>query len=175
MPRGVALVLEAEPAAITTTTTTTTSTSTGAGVTARAEPETRSKLAAMVAWHVDPLHGTDAFPVGSTVLVGASFDVISNLSVQGTALLGACFGPYVGATYAFLNTGTIRPLVAAGFPILLTNGARVSVRGAAGVEIVLNRHLAFTLEVGVERFLNPEDDIMNKTLFVPALARTGRL
>jgi hypothetical protein len=165
--------LEEEPT--TTTTTTTTMSPSGNAVVARVEPTPRSKLAALVAWHVDPLHGTDAFPIGSAVLVGASFDVTPNLSVQGAALLGAYFGPYVGGTFTFLNTGMLRPLVAAGFPILITNGARVSLRAAGGVELVVNRHLAFTVEVGVERFLNPEDDIMNKTLFVPSLGMTGRL
>lgn len=175
--RNVALTLEAEPVA-TTTTTTTSGTGTGsgttAGVAARLEPAPRGRLAAMVAWHVDPLHGTDAFPIGSTVLVGASFDITPNLSVQGAALLGAYFGPYVGGTYTFLR-GSLRPLISVGAPILVTNGARVSLRGAAGMELVLNRHLAFTVEVGVERFLNAEDDIMNETLFVPSLGMTGRL
>jgi hypothetical protein len=171
--RSVALTLEEEPTS-TPSTTTTSTTTTGTGVVARVTPEQRSKLAAMVAWHVDPLHGTDAFPVGSTVLVGASYDVMPNLSVQGAALLGAYFGPYVGATYTFLD-GKLRPLVSAGVPILITNGARISVRGAAGVELVVNRHVAFSLEVGVERFVNPEDDIMNETLFVPSLGMTGRL
>ncbi|MFN0247558.1 MAG: hypothetical protein ACKV2T_11780 [Kofleriaceae bacterium] len=171
--RSVALTLEEEPAGTSSTTTTTTTTTTG-GVAARVTPEQRSRLAAMVAWHVDPLNGTDVFPVGSTVLVGASYDVMPSLSVQGAALLGAYFGPYVGATYTFLD-GKLRPLVSAGVPILITNGARISVRGAAGLELVVNRHVAFALEVGVERFVNPEDDIMNKTLFVPSLGMTGRL
>lgn len=174
--RNVALTLEEEPVAKTTTGATTggTTTTVGTGVVARLEPKPRSKIAAMVAWHVDPLHGTDAFPVGSTVLVGASYDVLPNLSVQGAALLGAYFGPYVGGTYTFLR-GSLRPLVAVGVPVLVTNGARVSVRGAAGVELVVSRHLAFLVEVGVERFVNPESDIMNPTLFVPSLAMTGRL
>ncbi len=172
--RSVAIVLEEEPTITASTTTTTTTSATDTGLVARARVEERSRLAAMIAWHVDPLHGTDAFPVGSTVLVGASFDVTPNLSVQGAALLGAYFGPYVGGTFTFLQ-GKVRPLVSAGVPVLFTNGAKVSLRGAAGVEIVLNRHLAFTLEAGIERFLNAEDDIMNETLFVPALGMTGRL
>jgi len=173
--RTVALTLEAEPVTTSTTTTTTpTGDGIGTGVVVRAVPEQRSKLAVMAAWHVDPLHGTDAFPVGSTVLVGASFDVTQNLSVHGAALLGAYFGPYVGGTFTFLR-GSLRPLVSAGVPVVFSNGAHVSLRGAAGVELVLNRHLAFVLEVGVERFLNTEDDIMNKTLFVPSLGMTGRL
>ena len=174
--RSVALTLEAEPVASsdpTTTGTTTTSTTT-TSISATLAPARRSSLAAMVAWHVDPLHGTDAFPVGSTVLVGAALDVTPRLSLQGAALLGAYFGPYVGGTFAFL-TGKLRPLVSVGVPLLIANGARVSLRGGAGVELVLNRHLAFTVEVGVERVLNPEDDIMNETLFVPSLGMTGRL
>lgn len=172
--RSVVMQLQAEPAASTTIGGSTTTTTTGTGVVARMEADPRSRIAALVAWHVDPLHGTDAFPVGSTVLVGASFDVMPNLSVQGAALLGAHFGPYAGATYTFLD-GRLRPLISAGVPILIANGARFSLRGAAGVELVLNRHLAFSVEVGVERFLNAEDDIMNETLFVPSLGMTGRL
>ena len=156
------------------TTTSTTTTTTTTSISATLAPARRSSLAAMVAWHVDPLHGTDAFPVGSTVLVGAALDVTPRLSLQGAALLGAYFGPYVGGTFAFL-TGKLRPLVSVGVPLLIANGARVSLRGGAGVELVLNRHLAFTVEVGVERVLNPEDDIMNETLFVPSLGMTGRL
>lgn len=172
--RTVKLELEHEPETTATVTTTTPTETTTTGVVGRAEVVERSKLAAMIAWHVDPLHGNDAFPVGSTVLVGASFDVTRNLSVQGAALLGAHFGPYVGGTFTFLP-GKVRPLVSAGVPVVITNGAHVSLRGAAGVELVLNKHLAFALEVGIERFLNTEDDIMNKTLFVPSLGMTGRL
>jgi hypothetical protein len=165
---------EPETTASTPSSTTTVGVGGGADIVAHARVIERSKLAAMVAWHVDPLHGNDAFPVGSTVLVGASFDLTQKLSVQGAALLGAYFGPYVGATFTFLP-GKLRPLVSAGVPIIVTNGAHLSLRGAAGVELVLNKHLAFVLEVGVERFVNAEDDIMNKTLFVPSLGMTGRL
>lgn len=171
--RTVALTLAPEPT-VSAAGSADTTRAAGTGVVARVESPTRSKLAGLVAWHIDPLHGTDAFPVGSTVLVGAWFDVTSRLSVQGAALLGAHVGPYVGGTFTFLP-GRLRPLVSAGVPVVFADGPRFSLRGAAGVELVLNRHVAFVVEVGIERFLNTEDDIMNKTLFVPSLGMTGRL
>lgn len=173
--RSVALKLEEEPqAAVPSGGGAVSVTGPGTSVIARVEPEKRSPIAAVVAWHIDPLHGTDSFPVGSTVLVGASYDVTSRIGVQATALIGNYFGAYAGGSFAFLP-GKLRPIVSAGLPIVFANGARLAVRGAAGVEVVLNKHLSFVGEVGVERILNPEDDIMNETLFVPSLGVTGRL
>ena len=140
----------------------------------------RSRVGALVATHIDAIHG------GAAVLIGATSDIVAGLEVQAAVMLGPGIvaksdndldrpklGVYVGASYAFLP-GKLRPIVAAGVPIFASNGARYAIRVAAGVEYVLNRHLALIGEIGGERNLNPETDI-GKMLLVPSIGAMGRL
>ncbi|HEY4177632.1 MAG TPA: hypothetical protein VGM90_12390 [Kofleriaceae bacterium] len=166
--RGLELKLEEEPAVVETAPTSTTTTFNDNGISKSAESTERSRIAALVAWHVDPVNK------GSAVLVGFSADVISQLSVQATGLIGPHSGAYAGVTFAFLP-GKVRPMISAGMPIIFADGARVSARGAAGVELAVNKHLALIAEVGVERFLNAADNIEHKTVFIPSIGATARL
>jgi len=143
----------------------------------------RSRIGALVGTHVDALHG------GGAALIGATADVIDHLEVQLAVMLGPGIvaksdndldrpklGGFAGISYSILQflDGKLAPLVAVGLPVFVSNGARYSLRAAAGVEYTLNRHLALILELGGERTLNPENDI-RRNLFVPSLTAVGRL
>ncbi|HEU0035325.1 MAG TPA: tetratricopeptide repeat protein [Kofleriaceae bacterium] len=138
------------------------------GVAATVVPdEPRSRVGALVLGHFEP-------PAkGGAALVGVTADVTGLLQVQGAAIVGPTFGGYAGATMALLP-GRFRPLVAAGMPIFASSGARFALRGAGGVEVEINRHVAVLVELGVEYLLNPEPEI-RRTLFVPAVGASGRL
>ncbi len=160
--REVALVLAAEPV-----TTTTTPTTTDGGIRAGVGPEARSRLGAIAIAHIDPSNK------GAAVLVGLTADVISRIQLQAAALIGPASGAYVGGSFALLD-GRVRPILAAGVPVFFSDGPRVALRGAAGVELAINRHFAVIAELGVEYLVNPEPGLRT-TLFIPAIGATARL
>ena len=143
--------------------------SAGTGLRARtvepAPPQSRFGMLAIA--HVDPKNK------GGAALLGIAFDVASRIQLQAAALLGPSSGAYAGASLAILP-GRIRPLLVAGVPIFVANGARVAIRGAAGIEISFSRHLAVVAELGVEHVFNPEASV-KPTLFIPAVGVIGRL
>lgn len=128
----------------------------------------RSRTAVMALAHVDITNR------GGAGVVGVSVDVTDRLQAQIAAILGPSYGGYAGLSVAVLD-GKLRPIVAAGVPIFISNGARIAIRGAGGVELALNRHLAVIAELGVEHVFNPEADIKHTTSFIPALGAAGRL
>jgi hypothetical protein len=137
------------------------------GVTARTEPRgPRSRIGVLALAHLD-------IPEGGAALVGLTVDVTSRIQVQGAAILGPVYGGYAGASVAVLP-GRFRPIVSAGMPIFGSDGARFAVRGAGGLELLINRHVALIAELGVEYMLNPEADIKS-TRFIPAVGASGRL
>jgi hypothetical protein len=84
------------------------------------------------------------------------------------------YGVFVGARYRFL-TGQIRPTIGVGMPVFLSDELpRVGVRGAGGVELVVNGHLAVVGEVGYEHFFNAQEGYAANVL-VPLVQLTGRL
>jgi len=135
----------------------------------------RSRLAALALAHFDIKGGAGFF-------VGAAFDATERLQVRAAGIIGVNLGGFVGASFALL-TGTLRPNLAVGIPIFFNDGPRVGLRGAAGLEIVANRHFAVIIELGVEHQLNPQEEVefsgmlrsINSTSFIPALGITGRL
>lgn len=139
----------------------------GLGVSATARPAARSRIGALVLAHVDVTHS------GGAGLVGITVDVTRRLQAQATALLGGTAGGYLGATFALLD-GRFRPLLAAGLPVFVSDGARIAVRGAGGLELVVSPHLSVIAELGVEHLLNPEPNVA-ATMFVPAIGAAGRL
>jgi hypothetical protein len=125
---------------------------------------------------------------GSAWLIGATADVMPRLAVDAALMLGPGlvssnmssypapppkYGAYLGASYAF-SDHQLRPRASAGLPVFASNGARFSVRAAAGLEYLASRHLSVLLELGLEEELNPESDIRHLAI-VPALAASGRL
>jgi hypothetical protein len=166
--RSVSLTLEEEPAITTTVAPDgTTTTVDGDGVRTIVQPRQRSRIGALVAAHVDPKNS------GAAALVGLTADVVSRLQVQATALVGPVSGGYLGATFGLLP-GKLRPLVVVGVPVFFSEGPRVAVRAAAGVEYRFDLHFSVFAEVGAEYMLNPEP-MVTKALFVPAVGVTGRL
>lgn len=137
--------------------------------------EPRSRLGMLALGHFDVDGGAATF-------LGLTLDVTGQLRTSAAAILGPNFGGYVGAHFAFL-TGKIQPIAAIGMPIFFNDGARVAIRGAAGVEIVANRHFSFLVELGVEHLFNPQPMVefggmlrsINATSFIPALGITARL
>lgn len=148
----------------------------------------RSRFGARATVHVSLTPRT-----GGAVVVGGTADLLPQLELDVGAVLGPGLvstankngmttyatgsppsaGAYVGASYTFLPT-KLRPLVAVGFPMFVSHGARFAARAAGGIEYVATRQLALTLELGLETNLNPESDIRS-IAFVPALAVAGRL
>jgi len=133
---------------------------------AEVEPP-RARIGVIALAHVDLSNG------GGAGLVGVTADVTRRLQAQVAALLGPSSGGYAGASVALLD-GSVRPILSAGVPVFASHGARIALRGAAGVELAINRHLALIAELGVEYLTNPEADVA-RTLFVPAIGATGRL
>ena len=111
---------------------------------------------------------------GGAGVIGASYAVTRQLTAQAAVLLGPSAGGYVGATFAVLDR-PLTPIVSVGAPIFGSDGARVALRGAAGLELALNRHISLIGELGVEHMLNAEADVMHRTLLVPAFGAVGRL
>lgn len=139
---------------------------TGIGATFQPE-EPRSRLGMIALANLDISHE------GVAARAGLTLDVIERLQVQGTAILGPTYGAYAGASFA-LMTGKVRPLLAAGMPIFFSDGARIAVRGAGGVELQINRHVAVIAELGLEYLLNPENDI-KELVFIPSIGASARL
>lgn len=146
-----------------------------------APEEPRSRIGALAMLHVSVVP-----KLGSAALIGATFDVLPQLGIDGAVLLGPGLvsdgmatrpppklGGYVGANYALL-TGKLRPRVGAGMTVFSSSGARFNARAAAGVEYVANRNISLLVEVGAEVAINPEDDI-REVAIVPAVAVAGRL
>ncbi len=141
----------------------------------QAEAEPRSRLGALAIGHFD-VKG------GAAVFVGGVFDVTDRIQINAAGIIGPNFGGFAGGSFAFL-TGTLRPIASLGVPIFFNDGARVGIRGAAGLEIVANRHFAVILELGVEHNFNPQPMVefggtlrtINATSFIPALGASARL
>ena len=139
---------------------------TGVHVIAPAIEAPRSRFGAMVFGNFD-------IPHGGAALVGATADIIDRVAVRAAVIIGPHLGGYVGGVVAILPH-RYRPYVSVGLPVFDSNGARVSIRGAAGFEYELNRHLAVSIEAGVEHSFDPEMDV-KANAFVPAIGAIGRL
>lgn len=162
--RPIALVLEAQPVV---TSGGGVGSGGGDGLVKRTETEAPSKLGLIALAHADIQNK------GGAAFVGLAYDVIERVQLQAAAIIGPSAGGYAGVAVAVL-TGRVRPVIVAGVPIFVADGARFGVRGAAGVQVALSRHLSAVAEVGVEHVFNAEDGI-KKTLFIPALGVIGRL
>ncbi|MEO6777334.1 MAG: PEGA domain-containing protein [Kofleriaceae bacterium] len=127
----------------------------------------RSRFGALVLGHFD-------IPHGGAALVGVTADVTRRVEARATAILGPKIGAYAGATFSLL-TDRYRPYLSAGIPVFFSSGVRYGIRGAGGLEWIVNRHLAFVIEAGVEHEFNLEMGVTKATVFVPAAGVIGRL
>jgi hypothetical protein len=143
-------------------------------VPAAVEPP-RSRFGVLAIAHIDLDNKGGAGPFGGAGLFGATIDVTHRLQAQAAALVGPDLGGYAGASFALIG-GKLRPILSAGLPVFFSGGARFSVRGAGGLELDVNRHLALIAELGVEHLFNPEPGVNPaRLIFIPAIGAAGRL
>ncbi|MDQ3296529.1 MAG: hypothetical protein M3619_08100, partial [Myxococcota bacterium] len=95
-------------------------------------------------------------------------------------------GGYLGGRFRMF-TGFLRPYVAVGMPgfVYEQMGATsedaaetklaIGVRGAAGVELVVNGHLSVQADLGYEHFFGVDDTPFEADVFVPTVGVIGRL
>lgn len=125
-----------------------------------------TRFGAIATANIDPVHK------GGAAVVGLTVEIIPHLEAELAALLGPTSGAYAGARVLLLD-GRVHPLITAGVPLFISSGARVSLRGAAGIEAALARRISVVAELGVEHVFNAEMD-RYATLFVPALGLATR-
>ena len=126
-----------------------------------------SRFGALAVAHIDVAHS------GAAARVVATIELIPRLQAEVGAILGPSSGGYAGARYAFLP-GRFRPVLAAGMPLFIKDGAHVAIRGAAALEIIVTPHISVVVEAGIERVLNPGMNYV-ETLFIPAVGAAARL
>jgi len=163
----VTLALAAIPAPAPAPTAPAVAVATGVAATASVAEPPRSRVGVLAVAHIDVANG------GAAGLFGVTADVTDRLQAQLAAIVGPSSGGYAGASFAFTG-GTLRPILAAGVPVFASHGARIAARGACGIELAVNRHVAVVAELGVEYVFNPEADV-KRTLFIPAIGAIGRL
>ena len=99
---------------------------------------------------------------GVAVTPGLTARLADRAELAAKALIGGSKGVYLGGS-VYLLRGKLRPQLSAGVPIFFSDGARLGVRGGAGLCVDLAARLSAVAEVGAEYFLNPE---MDRTDFV---------
>jgi hypothetical protein len=127
----------------------------------------RSRLGLMLRGHFH------ISPAGAAALLGGTVDLNSRGEAHLGVLLGRFRGGYAGGSYALLP-GRIRPLVSGGLLLVADDGARVAVRGAAGVDVTINRNVSLFVELGGEHLFNPAMTVFANA-FVPSAGVLGRL
>jgi hypothetical protein len=88
-------------------------------------------------------------------------------------------GAYLGARVRILS-GFLRPYVAAGVPGFLyedldSTKLAFGVRGAAGLELMINEHLSVQGDLGYEHFFGIEETMFEADVLVPTVGVIGRL
>lgn len=125
-----------------------------------------TRFGAIATANIDPVHK------GGAAVVGLTVELVPHVEAELAALIGPTSGAYAGARVLLLD-GRVHPLLAAGVPLFISSGARLSIRGAAGVEAALARRISLIAELGVEHVFNAEMD-RYATMFVPALGLAAR-
>jgi hypothetical protein len=126
-----------------------------------------SRMGAEATAHLDIAHH------GGAGLVGFTADLVGGLRVDAGAIIGPKAGGYLGFSFAVLSS-RIRPILSMGAPVFVSHGPRYAGLGAAGLELVIERHISINVSVGIERFFNPEMDLA-QTVVLPLVGVIGRL
>jgi hypothetical protein len=118
---------------------------------------------------------SDIDPVDKGVIaaVGSSYGIIDYVEVQITALLGNNFGVEPGGRFYILKE-QLKPLIELAVPIFFVDGARPGIRGSAGLQWDIARHIGVFAEAGVAFFPGDHENYRD-VVFLPALGAQGRL
>ena len=130
-------------------------------------PKRGARLGALLELAIDGKGEGVAITPGLTLRLGGRVELAAK------ALLGGSKGAYLGGT-VYVLTGKVRPQLSLGAPIFFSSGARVGLRGAAGVCVDVVDQLSVVGEVGGEYFVNPEMDRFDFVL-VPIVGLHARL
>jgi hypothetical protein len=99
---------------------------------------------------------------GAAGAAGVLVRVADKVELQGALIFAnpgdMVFGAYAAA-HVELGTGTLRPRIVAGVPVIFDDGPRFSGRAAAGLAWFASPKFAVALELGAEYIFNPADDI----------------
>lgn len=117
--------------------------------------------------------------------LGFAWAKSDHVELELAGLRSDSWGLYAGFRWRFM-AGWFRPYAAAGLPVFffqddnMTNQVAVGVRGAAGLELMINGHLSVEGDLGYEHFFNVNGVYLhNKTIdtdvFVPTVGLIGRL
>ena len=117
--------------------------------------------------------------------LGFAYTPQDHLELEVAGLRSEFWGAYVGGRYRFL-TGKLRPYGALGMPVfffdddMMQSKIAIGVRGAGGVELVVNGHLSVAADLGIEHFFNVSGSTymhqsIDETVFVPTVGVIGRM
>jgi hypothetical protein len=114
---------------------------------------------------------------GAAGSAGALLRVADRVELHGAVIFARpgelTLGAYAAA-HLELGTGTWRPRIVAGLPIIFDDGARVGGRAAAGIAWFASPTFAVALELGAEYVFNPADDI-DALQFTPTVGAEAHL
>jgi hypothetical protein len=117
--------------------------------------------------------------------IGIAYAPTDRVELEVAGLRSSIWGVYAGMRWRFL-TGWVRPYAGGGFPVFfftddnMTSRTAVGIRGAGGIELMINGHLSIEGDVGIEHFFNVsgvyvDEKTLDETVVVPTLGIIGRL
>jgi hypothetical protein len=117
--------------------------------------------------------------------LGIAYAPSDRVELELAGLRSNIWGVYAGMRWRFL-TGWVRPYAGGGVPVFfftddnMTSRTAVGLRGAGGVELMINGHLSIEGDLGIEHFFNVSGVYVNEktldaTVVVPTLGIIGRL
>ena len=117
--------------------------------------------------------------------IGIAYAPSDRVELELAGLRSNIWGVYAGMRWRFL-TGWVRPYAGGGVPVFfftddnMTSRAAVGIRGAGGIELMINGHLSIEGDVGIEHFFNVsgvyvDEKTLDETVLVPTLGIIGRL
>jgi hypothetical protein len=116
---------------------------------------------------------------------GIAYAPSDRIELELAGLRSNDWGVYAGFRWRFM-TGWVRPYAGGGFPMFfftddnMTSRTAVGIRGAGGIELMINGHLSIEGDVGIEHFFNVDgvyvdEKTLDATVLVPTLGVIGRL
>lgn len=118
--------------------------------------------------------------------LGIALAPLDSVELELAGLKAQDWGLYAGIRVR-LMTGWLRPYLGGGVPLFfftddttMASAVALGLRGAGGVEIVLNGHVGVQADVGIEHFFNVKDALVrgkrpDETVLVPTIGVIGRL